>query len=674
MSTELRIGVDSLEKMQYRQEIDGLRAVAVTVVILNHLHGSLLPSGFLGVDIFFVVSGYVITASLLRTTQTSLKDFLLTFYSQRIKRLVPALALVVLLTSVALSLFDPAPVTQLKTGLFSLIGFSNVYLIGIQADYFGDSIALNAFTHTWSLGVEEQFYLVFPILLWVLHARNPSASAAWISGVLVILTAISLLLFAILYASQSDLVYYSMPTRFWELAVGALTFFAMRRRSQCVAPNLGAVVSSIAFVGLIAAMFVPKAYFVPNALAVVMLTACLIYFTRQGMLTHRVLASNGFVYVGLISYSLYLWHWPVLTLSRWTIGINGYTAPFLIVLMLLLASLSYRYLERPLRSRNWSTNRAHTIGYGLAGSAAVGIVLALLLNPLYEKMFSGKHPNLISAGIPTLKAPYAIAGASGGWAGDACVLSSNRDVGKEIQLSTCTLGDFQTAANRVLVVGNSFSAAFTQAFDNLVRQDDHAVMITSSWGASVVPTIKNTSPWNKANDYYWETLIPSLVSQLKQGDWVFLVNDMETFSPKQNSPTAGEQLRLLAQGLEVLSAQLEQAGVRLAVLSGLPFARDATCAPAAAIRQWYTPFGNPACTFYSKVETLARRQNLHAMLLQLEASGVLHVVDLLGVFCDAAVCTYETSDGVVLYRDAWSHPSVEAARLSADTIRGVLLQ
>ena len=159
--------------MQYRKEIDGLRAIAVSAVILNHFESNLLPSGFLGVDVFFVISGYVITGSLQRTNAESFIDFLLYFYARRIKRLVPALLVFVALTSVALSLFDPAPQTQLKTGLLSLFGLSNLYLIKVGTNYFGDSALLNSFTHTWSLGVEEQFYLVFPLFLWFLYTRSP---------------------------------------------------------------------------------------------------------------------------------------------------------------------------------------------------------------------------------------------------------------------------------------------------------------------------------------------------------------------------------------------------------------------------------------------------------------------------------------------------------------------
>src|SRR5258705_548325 len=153
--------------MKYRPEIDGLRAVAVISVIINHLNNDFLPSGYLGVDIFFVISGYVITASLYETSDRNFSEFFLGFYSRRVKRLVPALILCVLITSLLICLFDKTPNASLKTGIASLFGISNLYLLKQATDYFGASAQLNVFTHTWSLGVEEQFYVLFPFIVWL---------------------------------------------------------------------------------------------------------------------------------------------------------------------------------------------------------------------------------------------------------------------------------------------------------------------------------------------------------------------------------------------------------------------------------------------------------------------------------------------------------------------------
>jgi peptidoglycan/LPS O-acetylase OafA/YrhL len=156
----------------YRNEIDGLRALAVIAVIINHFNAKILPSGYLGVDIFFVISGYVITGSLIKRSHGSFLEFIATFYARRFKRILPALVVCVLLTSLILSCFDPSPGVTLRTGLSSLIGASNLYLYSLSISYFSPLVDLNGFTHTWSLGVEEQFYLLFPIIFWIFASRH----------------------------------------------------------------------------------------------------------------------------------------------------------------------------------------------------------------------------------------------------------------------------------------------------------------------------------------------------------------------------------------------------------------------------------------------------------------------------------------------------------------------
>ena len=241
-----------------------------------------------------------------------------------------------------------------------------------------------------------------------------------------------------------------------------------------------------------------------------------------------------------------------------------------------------------------------------------------------------------------------------------------------IPIDGCTLGNFSTAKHRVLVVGNSFSAAYVPAFDKLVMTDDYSVTITSAWGGSPIAEIPSHPPWDKASSYYWGELVPKLISQLRTGDSVFLVDDLAGYLPSNPSSVSGKALyQQLGAGLSRLSLQLSNRGIRLVVLDGLPFARDAGCGPSIAEKQWFAPFG-PPCHFLSKEETLQRRAKLDQMLTDLSNPGKIKVVDLLDIFCPGKMCTYNSADGQMLYRDDESHPSVAAARLSAPIIRDVI--
>ena len=219
----------------YRRDIDGLRAVAVVAVIVHHYFLELLPSGFLGVDVFFVISGYVITQSLVKIEAGSLAGYLAVFYSRRVRRLMPALLFCVAVTSTAFLLLASEPPEEVfRTGALALLGLSNLYLANSANDYFSLATQLNPFTQTWSLSVEEQFYLLYPPLLaFVGLACRPRAGAA--TGAqksLFVLSCISLLLYLYLQQRNTPLAFYMMPARFWELCAGGMLYLAAREQQR----------------------------------------------------------------------------------------------------------------------------------------------------------------------------------------------------------------------------------------------------------------------------------------------------------------------------------------------------------------------------------------------------------------------------------------------------------
>ena len=393
----------------YRPEIDGLRAVAVLGVILNHFSERWLPGGYLGVDVFFVISGFVITASLARRPAEGLGDLMLDFYSRRIRRLLPALLLCVGVTALLLCLVSYDPGQMLGVGWRSLFGFSNITLYRLAVDYFRPAAALNPFAHTWSLGVEEQFYALFPLLIWFSgFARNGVAGHRRLLLFLLPLSVFSLVLFYHRLGVDFPAAYFLLPSRFWELGVGCLMFLVLSLRptlshNQAEDSSDGsthdfdsgharwALPPLPLLLGLVVLMAAPLGFGLLPVVASVAITAVLLASLRPSTAAHGLLSSPPMVFVGLLSYSLYLWHWSVLSLSRWTIGLEPRTMPLQALLIFLLAYLSWRFVERPCRRIAWWPQRWRVLatGLALAGLGAFGL-----------QVLSRKGPALLYSGNP----------------------------------------------------------------------------------------------------------------------------------------------------------------------------------------------------------------------------------------------------------------------------------
>ena len=417
----------------YRPEIDGLRAVAVLAVIVHHLSPRLLPGGYLGVDVFFVISGFVITGSLAQRPASGLGDLMLGFYGRRIRRLLPALLLCVLITAVALCLVNPDPGQMLGVGWRALFGTSNLILHRLAVDYFRPAAELNPFTQTWSLGVEEQFYLGFPLLVWfsgfARTGRDGSRRLLWL---LIPLVIASFGVFVHQLGVDVPAAFFLLPGRFWELGVGCLLWLTLALR-QPTAPKPGAPAARgriaapiplplplAALLALVGVTALPLPFGVVPVAAAVTLTALLLVSLRPGTAAHGLLSRPPLVFLGLISYSLYLWHWSVLTLARWTVGVSTTTIPLLVGLMLALAVLSWRWVEEPLRRSPWWPERWQVVGTGLLLAALGTGLLQVLTRHGSALLFRGDPSAALIA--PSAGAPADCSGPSRGrllFAGDS---------------------------------------------------------------------------------------------------------------------------------------------------------------------------------------------------------------------------------------------------------------
>ncbi len=377
----------------YRKEIDGLRAFAIITVIINHFNKDLLPGGYLGVDIFFVISGFVITSSIKNRRSKNFKSFISGFYERRIKRLVPALFVFVSIVSILICFFNPYPSVALRTGLSSLFGISNIYLIQQSTDYFSQSTELNLFTQTWSLGVEEQFYIVFPFLIWFSgFGRQTKNGSRNLFLTIFFISIISLISFIHLYPQNQALAYFSMSTRFWEIAAGCLLFIGFEKKSY-IEKLIQRIPSSILILLIIGVMYLPTSWAVGSTFSIVVLTLILITSLQRKKAIYKLFTTNKFRYIGLISYSLYLWHWAVLSLSRWTVGIHWWSFPFQLIIMFGLAIASYEWIEKPFRKRSWFGSRVKDLLFASSSLLIVALSLITLGRPLKGKLYLGNEMN-----------------------------------------------------------------------------------------------------------------------------------------------------------------------------------------------------------------------------------------------------------------------------------------
>ena len=387
---------------RYRPDIDALRGIAVLAVIVYHLNESWLPGGFVGVDIFFAISGYVVMGSLLSRRVESLGDFLSGFYARRIKRLLPNLLCMVLLTALGVAVIVPPDQSRaiFTSAVKALYGWSNNYFFFKADNYFAIDTAYNPFAHTWSLGVEEQFYLVFPFLLLLfgfVRGRN-------VFFPLLGFAIASLILSAVTSAQAPMAAFFLMPCRFWEMAAGSLLVLAQARgwfSSFAHNPSLRRLRVLLGF-GLIGwSLMTTSAYQgfpFPGCLPAIAGTCLVIeglsaadLFRLPAPATHL---SKGLVFCGVLSYSLYLWHWPVITFLRWTVGFDHpWTYAVAVVLIAGLALLAFGLLEKPLR--HLSLPRYGQFIAGLFGIAASWLLVEQLGEHRRGDYYLGRHADKV---------------------------------------------------------------------------------------------------------------------------------------------------------------------------------------------------------------------------------------------------------------------------------------
>ena len=366
----------------YRPEIDGLRAVAVLAVLAYHAGIAAAPGGFVGVDVFFVISGYLIMATLTADIRQG-RFSVLAFYERRIRRIFPALSVMAAFCLLMAALiFPPDAFARLGWSLGAMAVFASNFLFcadSAPAGYFAMSSEGQLLLHSWSLAVEEQFYILLPLGLSLLRHRRERVMIAWILGV----TAISFALNVWLVIAWRAGSFYLVPPRAWELLLGSLLALGVVPSLKTRVLREAGALLGLALILIAAFGFTKYTRFPGLAALVPCLGAGLILHATAGSttLTGQLLTARPLTSIGLISYSLYLWHWPIIVLVRYvnTGKLDAKLTTIVILSSLAAGVLSWRFVERPFRDRRALPARRQLLAGGAGASLAAVLTGAVIV-------------------------------------------------------------------------------------------------------------------------------------------------------------------------------------------------------------------------------------------------------------------------------------------------------
>ncbi|UXS33979.1 acyltransferase [Agrobacterium tumefaciens] len=607
----------------YRPDIDGLRAVAVLAVVIYHAFPETLPGGFVGVDVFFVISGFLITLIIVNEAQGSGFSFL-RFYDRRFRRIAPALW-VVLTASLAYGYFTLLPETFLRLAeqvAASVFGAANIYYL-MHSGYFDPSSETQPMLHMWSLSVEEQFYLFWPAIIamcWKFSGRSTRAVTA---AAFVVIFGASLT--ASIYFTKVDqsLAFYLMPTRAWELALGALLVFApaLRGARALIAPLLG-----LALVAASVTVFNSSMPF-PGTIALIpCLGAALVIWPRRPEFSGpKVLTARCSVFLGKISYSLYLWHWPVLVFAgiRYEWNIPYWVRLLLVIASVLLAAATWWLVESPLR--RWKPNPKTGIGYGAAGSFGISLIAAIVI---FNAGFPQRFPASVNAAIAMKTYDYAPMFREG-----SCFLDPKQPA-TEFRTDDC-IGEHD-----VVLWGDSHAAHFYQSLNEKIPGG-----VGQATASACPPMVGLTIPDRPHCGNFNATVIERLVSHPPK---TVILAAAWTLLPENILPEISARL-------DETVATLSNAGIEVKVLGQVPSYR-VTVPDLVAVRT------------QSGMAERGQRSDLNEKLIPLDDKLAAHFqpsgryISVLRSVCDADLsCPLLTDKGPVQFD--YSHLTRDGASM-----------
>jgi len=659
-----------------RADIQGLRAIAVIVVVA--FHGNLaIPGGFVGVDVFFVISGFVITAMLLREKQRDGRIDIATFYVRRFRRLTPALALVVSVTLVVSAvLMSPVGSQQLTaaTALGAMFLFANIAIARTTGGYFDAAAETNPLLHTWSLSVEEQFYLVFPVLfitgwLWGKRSGHP------LRGVALAILAMAAISFVIAMAPafgrtvplvpDALIGFYGPIGRAWEFASGALLAVAMLKMPP--ASRAVAQISGVVGAGLLVVSFfvISEATTFPGpaTLVPVVATLLLLFAGRSsGNVVSRLLSTRPMVSIGDISYSWYLWHWPAIVFAVLLWPQAPMAAPLAALLSIVPAVLSYRFVEQRFRAKGKSSRKR-----------LIALVAVTLLVPVG---FAGVLATAAQNGYwsPRIASMQDTQRSHAGFAA-GCMSYEPITVASE---SNCEWNG-AAAGEPIYLIGDSIAEHYSEALIGAATALDRPLYMVTAPGCPAYPVVLEipivSGLFDATENGLCDPYIDGTLSWLDDktpGLVIMGANDVNWWAPsalvdpaeqmgEKTDAVIAESRRALVDGISTSVTRLQSAGHEVAIAKAPPSYRfpepswlPGTCTVGVILVD--------ACGASASVEAMDLLQSgTRDAIDEVAAASGSSVLDVRDFFCPDEVCVTSLGD-TQLYRDD-IHLSVQGSTL-----------
>lgn len=642
--------------IRYRADIDGLRALAVAAVVFYHAKVPGFAGGYVGVDIFFVISGFLITQVLDAPARGPRARALAQFYLRRARRLLPALFAVLLVCSaLAVALYLPSDLQKFGRSLMLAVAFLGNYGAALNGGYFDPGERFTPLRHLWSLGVEEQFYLFYPLCLFMIAGYRKPARGALFAAV-----ALLSVLVSFWGADHAPVLnFFMLPTRAWELLVGAVV--AVSPQLFRGTPRTNQILAAVGLAGMFTVFWYARVIRFPG-MATIGASACtamLIVGNSTGStMVARVLSLRPVVFTGLISYSLYLWHAPILAFFSYSNVYDpaGAELVLMLVSIYLLAAGSWVAIEQPFRTRRIANAPAVFVPAALAVGAALAVFGYWLV---------------CTEGLPQRwKSPLPTVAADSPELSSFAAHCSATTLEKIAAGDLCSFGPQNDSAKRVVVWGDSHAGALLPTYQSLAIADGIRIyfgikgacwpLVGSEAASSGEFWRARCAKFNTAMVQAIRRLDPQLV--ILNAYWLDPGSDTEPEFRRRTPQAKSAVVEGIRRTLEQVQAPARSV---CAVLTVPGYQYPIPYALAMADRGHI----NADTLAVTRAAALREFQTVEGALRLLARENQLRVADPKDVLCPGVTCLMRTPDGALLYRDA-NHMSVTGARF----LSGVLEQ